>query len=162
MVNSKLTEHQMDIDTFINEQKHFKPSALALFLPIIVVSIGYGVIWFWLYTTGQSHSALARICMFVLVLGVPLISAYNLLKYATLGIKLNETFLKIHSGFPSRDPIEIPYSLIKDIKIVKGLASRWTGAASLQLFLNSGKPITITALTDPKQAKAAIQARCAI
>lgn len=162
MVNSKLTEHQTDIDTFINDQRHFKPSVLALFLPIIVVSIGYGLIWFWLYLSGQSHSALARICMFVLVLGVPLISAYNLLRYATLGIKLNETFLKVHSGFPSRDPIEIPYILIKDVKIVKGLAGRWTGAASLQIFMSSGKPITIAALIYPKQAKAAIQARCAI
>lgn len=162
MDNSKLTEYQTNIDTFFNEQKHFKPSALALFLPIIVVSIGYGLLWFWLYTDGQSHSALARVCMFVLVLGVPLISAYNLLRYATLGIKLNETFLKVHSGFPSRDPIEIPYILIKDIKIVKGLAGRWTGAASLQIFMSSSKPITIAALIHPKQAKAAIQARCAI
>ncbi|WP_290887643.1 hypothetical protein, partial [Hoeflea sp.] len=50
----------------------WRASALALFLPGLVVAGGYAGLWLFLHAAGRGEGALARVCLLVLVIGVPL------------------------------------------------------------------------------------------
>lgn len=161
MSNLNVTKDQSLNATDGADGLHFRPSILTLFLPTIVIAFGYGLVWLWLFIDGQGHTALARLCMFVLLLGVPLISAYNLMRLATVGIKTHDDYVRVHSGFPARDATNIPYAFIEDIDIQRSFLGRWTKSATLKISLSAGKPIYIASLKHPNQARSAIKA-CAI
>lgn len=139
---------------------HFRSSLLTLLLPALIIAIGYGGAWAWLYLNDQSQTALARLCMFVLVLGVPLLIAYNVLKFATLGIRLFDDHLIVHKGFPARDPMEIGYQFIKNVELEYGWFGQFTGVASMHIYPKAGKAITVSGLRFPKDALHAVQERC--
>ncbi len=139
---------------------HFRSSLITLLLPALIIAIGYGSAWGWLHFNDQSHSAIARLCMFVLVLGVPLLIAYNVLKFATLGIRLFDDYLIVHKGFPARDPMEIDYQFIKNVELEYGWLGQITGVASMHIYPKAGKPITVSGLRDPQIALKAVHERC--
>lgn len=139
---------------------HFRPSVVALILPTVLIALGYGALWLWLYFSGREDTALARICMFVLLLGVPLLVAYCLLRFATLGIKIYNKHLRVHSGFPSRDPVDIPFAFVESAQIEYGLVGRLTGAGSIKINLSAGRPIAVAGLKDPIQVKSRIDEVC--
>ena len=150
----EVAEHEKQSDL------HFRSSLMTLLLPALIIAIGYGVAWGWLYLNGQSQTALARLCMFVLVLGVPLLIAYNTLKFATLGIRLFGGHMIVHKGFPARDPMDIDYQYIKNVELEYGWFGQFTGVASMHIFLKAGKPITVSGLRYPEKALEAVQERC--
>lgn len=139
---------------------HFRSSLQTLLLPALIIAIGYGSAWGWLYLNDQSQTALARLCMFVLVLGVPLLIAYNVLKFATLGIRLFDDNLIVHKGFPARDPMAIDYQFIKSVELDYGWFGQFTGVASMHIYPKAGKPITVSGLRYPVDALSAVQERC--
>lgn len=150
----KVAEQNMQSDL------HFRSSLITLLLPAFIIAIGYGGAWGWLHLNEQSHTALARLCMFVLVLGVPLLIAYNVLKFATLGIRLFDDHLIVHKGFPARDPMEIDYQFIKNVELEYGWLGQITGVASMHIYPKAGKPISVSGLKDPQGALKAVQERC--
>jgi membrane protein YdbS with pleckstrin-like domain len=159
MSNLDLTEDQVLSATDEADALHFRPSIGTLFLPTIVIAFGYGFVWLWLFVDGQGHTSLARLCMFVLLLGVPLMSAYNLMRLATVGIKTHDDYVRVHPGFPVRDATNIPYAFIENIDIHRSFLGRWTQSATLKISLSAGKPIYIASLKHPNQARSAIVAR---
>lgn len=150
----EVAEHETQSDL------HFRSSLMTLLLPAFIIAVGYGGAWGWLYLNDQSQTALARLCMFVLVLGVPLLIAYNTLKFATLGIRLFANSMIVHKGFPARDPMEIDYQFIKNVELEFGWFGQFTGVASMHIYLKAGKPITVSGLRYPQKALLAVQERC--
>ena len=106
----------------------WRASAFALFLPGLVVAGGYAGLWLFLSATGRGEGALARVCLLVLVIGVPLILAYAGLRLSTLGLTLRGAHLEVHPGFPARDPVNVAYTAVTRLALRRGLSGWLTGA----------------------------------
>lgn len=152
-----LVKHFDKLDTEQEPQAEFRSSLLGLFSPTIMIAIGYGLVWLVLFFDGRDGGALARLCMFVLLLGIPLLGAYCLLRYITTSIKLFEVSAQIHAGFPSRDPIDIPYRFIEYVQVRYGLLGRFTKSATLRIGLTAKKSVEIRHIDQPEKVKLAIE-----
>lgn len=140
------------------EPKHdFRASLLGLFLPTIIIALGYGIVWLVQYFDGRDTGALARLSMFVLLLAVPLLGAYGLLRYITTSVKLYEVSAQIHAGFPSRDPVDIPYRFIEYVHIRYGLLGYLTKSATLIIGLTAKKSVEVRNVYQPEAVKRAIE-----
>ena len=76
----------------------WKASALALFLPGLVVAAGYGAFLLALVLSGKGEGALARVCLLVLVIVVPLLLAHA-------GLRLSTTQLTLHPARLEGKPV---------------------------------------------------------
>lgn len=139
----------------------WRASALALFLPGLVVAGGYAALWLFLSATGRGEGALARVCLLVLVIGVPLILAYAGLRLSTLGLTLRGAHLEAHPGFPVRDPVSVAYPAVTRLVLKRGLSGWLTGAGSLVIERENGPPVVVAGLADPDSAIADLSARLA-
>lgn len=135
----------------------FTPSRPALFLPVAVVAAGYAALLFFLLVTGKSGSGIGRLSVIVLSVGVPLLFAHAVLRYFTIRLQPQAHMLFLQTGFPRTEPLEIPYPLIRDIRIRRGLAGRLTGSGTLVFRLVSGQPLAVCDLQNPDAAKAEIE-----
>lgn len=141
----------------VGSGNEFMPSRAALFLPVIVVAIGYATLLSWLWLSGSFSSGIARLSIVVLAVGVPLLVAYAALRYFTIRIQLLTRSLQINLGFPRNEPLDIPYPLIRDIEIRRGLAGRATGSGTLVFRLATGQNIAVCDLSDPDRVRDAIE-----
>lgn len=137
----------------------YMPSRAALFLPVAIVAIGYATLLFWLWIAGSFGSGIARLSVLVLAVGVPLLVAYAALRYFTIRIQLLTRSLQINLGFPRNEPLDIPYPLIRDIRIRRGLAGRAIGTGTLVLHLSTGQKIAVCDLNDPERIRNDIEQR---
>lgn len=150
--------HQSDefsIDDSFN--KEFRSSRAGLFLPTLIIAIGYGALWLILLWHGLSYGALARLCMFVLLVGLPVLVAYSLLRYITTSIRLYEVSAHVHAGFPRRDPVNIPYRFMEYVEVHYGFLGRLTKSATLRIGLIANKSIEVSYVHEPERAKLAIE-----
>jgi hypothetical protein len=134
-------------------------SALALFLPGLVVAAGYAVLWLSLYSAGRGDGALARVCLVVLVIGVPCLLAYAGLRLSTTRLTLRGAHLEVHPGFPARDPVIVPYPAVKGLSLRRGLSGWITGAGSLVIERENGAPLVVSGLASPDAALADLKSR---
>ncbi|MBV1759523.1 MAG: hypothetical protein KUA41_00190 [Hoeflea sp.] len=139
----------------------WRASALALFLPGLVVAGGYAAVWLFLYAAGRGEGALARVCLVVLVIGVPLILAYAGLRLSTLGLTLRGAHLEAHPGFPARDPVIVAYPAVTGLSIKRGLSGWLTGAGSMVIERKNGPTVVVAGLADPEGARADLSVRLA-
>jgi len=139
----------------------WRASAFALFLPGLVVAGGYAGLWLFLSATGRGEGALARVCLLVLVIGVPLILAYAGLRLSTLGLTLRGAHLEVHPGFPARDPVNVAYTAVTRLALRRGLSGWLTGAGSLVIERENGPPVVVAGLADPDSAIADLSGRLA-
>ncbi len=137
----------------------WRASAPALFLPGLVVAGGYASLWLFLYAAGRGEGALARVCLLVLVIGVPLILAYAGLRLSTLGLTLRGAHLEAHQGFPARDPVVVAYPAMTGLALRRGLSGWLTGAGSLVIQRENGPPLVVAGLADPDGALSDLSAR---
>lgn len=140
----------------------WRASALALFLPPLVIAAGYSALWIYLHLDGRDAGALSRASLAVLILGIPLLLVYAGLRLATTQMTLLGSQLEVHPGFPARDPVLVGYRQIEAIELRRGLSGFLTGAGSLIIAVKAGKPVVASALQDPEAAMAAIEARRAL
>lgn len=136
----------------------WQASASALFLPGLVVAAGYGALLAALIYGGSGEGALARVCLVVVVIVVPLLLAYAGLRLATTRLTLYETHLEAHPGFPVRDPVMINYSEVSGMLIKRGLSGWITGAGTLVITQNNAPPVIVSGLSDPDAAFADLTA----
>lgn len=139
----------------------WRASALTLFLPGLVVAGGYAALWGLLYADGRAGGALARVCLIVLVIGVPCLLAYAGLRLSTIGLALRGAHLEAHPGFPARDPVSIAYPAVSGLSLRRGLSGWITGAGSLVIQRENGPPVVVAGLADPDAALADLQSRVA-
>ncbi len=135
----------------------FRPSKIALFLPIGIVAGGYACLLSWLLLTGSYGSGITRLAIVVLSVGVPFLVAHAVLRYFTIQIRTLPHALMLHTGFPRGEPYEIPYSLIRAIDIKRGIGGRIAGSGTLIFRLVTGQNITVCDLDNPKQARMEIE-----
>lgn len=140
----------------------WRASALAIFLPTLVIAAGYSALSIFLHLGGRDTGALSRASMAVLVLGIPLLLVYAGLRLATTQMTLRGSQVEIHPGFPARDPILVGYRQIEAVVLKRGLSGFLTGAGSLIIDVKAGRPLVVSALQDPEAAMAAIRARCSL
>ena len=139
---------------------HWRASALALFLPGLVIAAGYGALWTGLHVIGRGDGALARVCMLVVVIIVPSLLAYAGLRLATTRLTLRGAHLEAHPGFPARDPILVSYTDVTGLTVRRGLSGWITGAGSLVIERGDAVPVVVSGLSYPSAALADLSARC--
>ncbi|MEP3439678.1 MAG: hypothetical protein ABJN75_23250 [Hoeflea sp.] len=137
----------------------WRASAPALFLPGLVVAGGYAALWFYLHATGRGDGVLARVCLVVLVIGVPCLLAYAGLRLATTRLTLRGAHLEAHPGFPARDPVIVAYPAVTGLVLRRGLSGWITGAGSLVIRRENDNPLVVSGLANPDAALAALSAR---
>jgi hypothetical protein len=96
----------------------FGASRLSLFLPTLVVLVGYGLLLLVLSAAGHAGGPIARICLIVLIVGVPVIAVYAALRAATLGVRLEPHALVLLRGFPARRPVLVPWQDVAEVSVV--------------------------------------------
>lgn len=136
----------------------WKASPLALFLPGLVVAAGYGALLLALFFSGKGEGALARVCLLVLVIVVPLLFAHAGLRLSTTRLTLHAARLEAHPGFPARDPEIIPYAAVTGVSLRRGLSGWITGAGSLVIERDNGMPVVVSGLSNPDAAMAGLTA----
>lgn len=134
----------------------FRPSWTALVLPTAVIAAGYAVAFAVLQVLGRGDGALARLCIIVLALGVPLLLASAMLRYFTIQVQLLSDTIIVHRGFPRRDEREIAYSLIRAVDVSKGIAGNLTDSGTLTFELVTGQRFAIADLAGPNRIKSAL------
>ena len=139
----------------------FRARALALFLPGLVISAGYGLVYGYLHMVERADGHLARLVFAVLMIACPLILTWAGLRLATIRLQLGTNGLEAHPGFPARDPIALAYRDLDGVSIRRDMSSRLTGTGTLVLQPSSGKAIIIEALGDAEGAEKALVAHLA-
>ncbi len=127
-----------------------------IFVPTIVICILYIAGWVTLYLMDKSQGDLARLFIVVLAVGVPLLFAHAFLRYQTISIKIFETHLQYHTGWPRAEPVRLPYGLIDKIKYTRGLSGRVFGGGTVILQLVAGEAIGIADVEKPAAATAKV------
>lgn len=140
---------------------HWRASAVALFLPGLIIAAGYGLLYFGLSASGRGGGVLARISLIVLLVGVPLILAHAGLRLSTISLVLKGAHLEAHPGIPAGDPVQVAYRDIRAVSVKRGLSGRLTGAGSLVISTARKKPVVLSGLQDPDSALASVRERVA-
>jgi membrane protein YdbS with pleckstrin-like domain len=139
------------------ETLDFRASRLAVFLPTMVIAMGSAVLLTLLVLSGRSDTAPAWLCLAILVLGVPMLTAHALLRLLTIRMRLLKHAVQIHRGFPRSRSAEIPYALIRGIRIGQRPAIRSHESGTLVLTLVEGTEIPVPDLFQADEAKRAIR-----
>lgn len=140
---------------------HFKPSIVGQFLPSVIIALGYGLLWGWLYWQGQGGTALARLSLAVVLLVVPLLIAYGVVKQITTFVDVFGSNIKINRGMPRSEVIEAPFAFIERSEIVYGLLGRFTNSATVRIHLASGKVVSVAGIDRANQLKSIVDEACA-
>jgi len=137
----------------------FTASARGLALPVLMVGWLYGLPLAGLLIAGQGDGALARLCILALCLSLPFLIAYAVLRRATARVDVMPHTLLLHPGFPRTGQFVVPYSVIRGIRVRRGIGGRLSGTSTLVIDLAGGAPLEIADLADAEGARAAILAR---
>lgn len=135
----------------------FRPSWIALFLPTAIIAVGYALVFGVFVSFGRGDGALARLCIAVLVLGVPLLLANATLRYFTILVRLSPDTVIVHQGFPRRDAREVAHSHIRAVHVSQGFVGRLTNSGTLMLELVTGQRVAIADLTEPFGVKLTVE-----
>jgi len=128
-----------------------------LFIPTIVIAVMYSFSWGVLVALGRIDTAIARLFVVVMAVGVPLLAAHAFLRYQTIRLQINEAGVLCHPGWPKEMLIEIDAGLIEKIVVKRGLAGRLFGGGALVLHLATGSKVVIADLGDPDKARETIE-----
>ncbi len=139
----------------------FRPSPVALLLPVAVIAAGYLALFAWLYLSDRSAGAIARLCLVVLSLGVPFLVAHALLRVATIRVQLLPHAILAHTGFPRGRAHEIPYGMMRGLVVRRSLAGRMLGGGTLTILMADGVKLAIPDLRDPDAVVRGIEEKIA-
>ncbi len=127
-----------------------------IFLPTLMISVMYAGTWIYLSSMGMEGSALSRLIVIVIAIGVPVLAAHAFLRYQTIRVQILPDGLRYHPGWPKDLPVDLPYDLIEDAKIKYGLLGWLFKTGTLVLVLTTGNTVAIADLYKPKQILYAI------
>jgi hypothetical protein len=134
----------------------FGPARLALFLPALAIAVSYGVLMLVLWAGGWTNGSFARLCLLVLLIGVPLLVAHAGLRAITVGVRLEPRGVVLSRGFPARGAIILGWHEIADA----GASGRgFFGGHTLQVEDTSGGRTSIHDLARADEAAALIRTR---
>ncbi len=130
----------------------------ALFLPTVLIALLYGLAWLILYLAGLGDSDLARLCLVVFVVAPPLIGAYALFRYETIGLTLAEGRLLVNSGGFGADIREIPLNEVRAVTVKRGLVGRLVDMGTVRIETGSGRDVVVPGLAAPQTVVRAVTA----
>lgn len=128
-----------------------------VFLPAFAVAVLYLAAWAYLNSIGMRHTAVARLLLIVLTVGVPLITVHGFLRRQTIRVQVLSRGIRYHSGWPRDLPVDLPYDLIERIRIRKSLVSWLFNTGTLVIDLTTGASVAIADLYRPELIRAAIE-----
>ncbi|GIL02963.1 MAG: hypothetical protein BroJett030_28620 [Alphaproteobacteria bacterium] len=133
-----------------------------LFLPTAAIALLYAAAWTYLYSTGRSDFALARLVIIVMAIGVPLLAAHAFLRYATIRLQVLANAVRYHPGWPRDLPVDMPFELIERVRVKRGLSGLIFGGGTLVMDLTTGAKAAVADLADPDGARAQVEKRLAV
>ncbi len=139
------------------EATDFPVSRLAVFLPTLVIGLGSGALLVLSWLSGERGSANAWLCLVMLVAAVPLVAFLALLRALTTRVRLLKDTVRVHRGFPSSRAVDIPYALIKNIRVTQRPAIRLGPSGTLVFTLVDGTEVRVSDLSDADGANRAIR-----
>ena len=131
-----------------------------IYLPTAVIALLYAFGWLLLVAIGRIDTGLARLFVVVLAVGVPLLLAHAFLRYQTIRIEVLEGAIRFHRGWPAEGPVVMPCSMIRAVRVRRGLSGRLFGGGTVALDLITGDRTAIADMRDPDGACAAIEDVC--
>ena len=120
-----------------------------IFIPTIIICILYFICWLTLFFMGKSDSALARLFIVVLALGVPLLLAHAFLRYQTISIDIFKSHIHYQPGWPRSKPVILPYEQLEKFEISKGFSGRIFGGGTVIIKLARGQTVAIGDMEKP-------------
>lgn len=125
-----------------------------LFAPSIAIFVLYSLGLIALVWNDMSSGSLFRLCAIVLGIGVPLLGVQAFLRHQTVRLQFFADNLRYHPGWPEDSPAEIPYALIENLKVKRGLSGRVFGGGTIVIKLTTGSKIAVADLERPLEAVA--------
>ena len=101
---------------------------------------------------GRLDSSLAKLFLIVLAVGVPLLAIHAFLRFNTARIQVADDHVRYHRGWPQRFPRDLPFVLIDQVYVRRGLAGRLFGGGTLAMRLTTGDRVYVPDLKDPEAA----------
>lgn len=129
-----------------------------IFAPTIVILVSYSFCWFLLALAGKSDTGLARLFIIVMSVFVPLLAAHAFLRFQTIRLQINNDRLVCHSGWPKDLAVEVPFAMVENIVVKRGMSGRLLGGGTLILNLTAEQKVVIADLAEPELAKEMIDA----
>ncbi|WP_202313760.1 MULTISPECIES: PH domain-containing protein [unclassified Mesorhizobium] len=138
------------------EKQDFRASRLAVFLPTLVIAIGSCALLVLLGFSGKWGTVPAWLCLAMLTM-VPALAVHALLRALTTRVMLLRDAVRIERGFPSSRGVDIPYALIKGMRVTQRPAIRPRRRGTLVFMLADGTKVAVPDLFDADRAIAAIR-----
>ncbi|MGI9350821.1 MAG: hypothetical protein ACR2O3_04600 [Rhizobiaceae bacterium] len=127
-----------------------------IFAPTLVIAILYSAAWLFLAVTGKSETGLARLFIVVMAVGVPFLAAHAFLRYQTIRLQVSDGHAYCHPGWPKELPIDVPLSIIKEVKVRRGLSGYLFGGGTVILDLVTEGSVVVADISEPDLAKKVI------
>ena len=127
-----------------------------LFIPTVVIAVLYSFAWLMLVIMGHIDSAIARLFVVVMAVGVPLLAVHAFLRYQTIRLQVSGGHFLCHPGWPKDLPIDLPAEMVIDASVRRGLSGRFFGGGTLILQLVTGDRVVIADLGEPQKALEAV------
>ena len=127
-----------------------------IFLPTLVIGVLYSAAWLILAAIGKSDTALARLFIVVMAVGVPFLAAHAFLRFQTIRLQVNNGRVLCHPGWPKDLPIDVPVEVIKKVRVRRGLSGRLFGGGTVVISLLAGDEVVVADLAKPYEAKQSI------
>lgn len=140
-----------------NARDHVYRARWQLFLPTLAIAMLYGAAWIYLNNEGRSDSALARLSVIIMAVGVPVLAVHAFLRYQTIRLQLLPTFVRYHPGWPKDVPVDLPYELVEKVRVRRGVIGLLTGSGTLVLHLTTGEKVAIADLSNAGMARREVE-----
>ena len=134
---------------------------LQIYAPTVVILALYFAAWVTMGFYGKSDGGIARLCLFVMSVGVPILALHAFLRHQTIRVQVIESNVRYHPGWPADQPTDMPLDLIERVRVRRGIAGRILHAGTLVLDLTTGQKVAVADLRDPDRAADAIEAAMA-
>lgn len=129
-----------------------------IFVPTIAIALMYSFAWLFLAATGKSDTALARLFIIVMAVGVPILAAHAFLRFQTIRLQVNDGHVYCHPGWPKELPIDVPLSVVKSVDVRRGISGRLFGGGTVIINLVTEGNVVVADIAEPENAKEAIEA----
>lgn len=134
----------------------FRPG-LPIFAPTVAILLLYASAWIALGFVGKTDSGIARLCLLVMTVAVPLLALHAFLRLQTIRLQVVGDNVRYHPGWPKDLPVDMPLMLIERVAVKRGIAGQVLRAGTLVLQLTTGQKIAVADLGDPDSAADAIE-----
>ncbi len=130
----------------------------SVFLPTIAVTVLYGSAFVWLWGAGEANGALARVCLLVLAVGVPMLFVHAGLRFTTTRLRIGKRAVIMRLGWPRRRLDSVKLREITRVDLRRGIAGRLFDTGTVVLITRTGVRHSISDIAAPQSLVAALRA----